>query len=64
MSEADAVELLRSACAAIGGANAWAKQNQLSSSFVSDVLNGKRGLGLSIPQALNLRRIVCYQVLG
>lgn len=64
MSEADVVELLRSACAAVGGAGAWAKQHQLSSSFVSDVLSHKRGLGLSIPQALNLRRIVCYQPAG
>jgi len=52
---------LRSACAAAGGQQAWAKRHGISPQYVSDVLNARRDPGASILRALGWKRVVTYQ---
>lgn len=47
--------------AANGNVSAWAKQNNISGAYVSDVLAGRREPGEKILQALGLIRVVTFQ---
>lgn len=44
-----------------GNNAAWAKQNGVSASYVSDVLAGRREPGKLILDALGLERVVTYR---
>lgn len=52
---------LRAACQEAGGQTAWARQVELGSAYVSDVLSGRREPGPAILKALSLARAVDYQ---
>lgn len=55
--------LLRSACKTAGSQLAWAKANDISPQFVSDVLKGYRGPSESMLSALHLRRVSGFEFL-
>lgn len=53
-------DFLRTECAEAGGQKVWADRNGVSSSYVCDVLQGRREPGDSICAGLGLRRHVVY----
>jgi hypothetical protein len=52
---------LARACREAGSARQWAKQHDLSDSYVSDVLSGKRAPSDRILAALSIIRVVTYR---
>jgi hypothetical protein len=52
---------LRKACEDAGCAADWAKANEISAAYVSDVLNGRKEPGEKILRALGLKRVVEYR---
>lgn len=54
-------ETLAKACAKAGCAADWAKANEISAAYVSDVLNGRKEPGEKILRALGLERIIDYR---
>ena len=61
LDEAALRELLREACAKVGSQQAWAKRHDLSGSYVTDVLRGRRGPGQGLLDAMGYERIVGYR---
>jgi hypothetical protein len=57
----DVLKLLADRCDARESQAAWAKANNLSPSYVSDVLNRRRDPGDSILLALGVERVVGYR---
>jgi hypothetical protein len=57
LDEADVRELLREECAKAGSPGKWAKQNQVPSGNLYNVLDGKRHVGVQIPTILGLKRV-------
>lgn len=55
---------LRRECERAGGQAAWAEARDISPAYVSDVLQGRRGPGRMILDALGLERVVVYRVKG
>ncbi len=64
MLTSDVVILLRKRCAAAGSAKAWAKAANVSESYVSDVLRGRREPAPAILDALGLERVLTYRKAG
>ncbi len=54
-------EKLAQACRKAGSAAAWARQADLSESYVSDVLSGKRSPSDRILTALSIIKVVTYR---
>ena len=54
-------EQLKTACDQAGSQAAWAREHGMSAAYVHDVINGRRGLGKAILEALTIRRIVQYE---
>ena len=61
MKENAVLAMLTKACEALGSQQAWAEANNLSPSYVSDVLKGRRAPGQSILAALGLTKAVEYK---
>jgi hypothetical protein len=55
------LDVLRSACREAGSQQDWAKANGFSPAFVSDVLNGRRGITESIADALDYEFVGAYR---
>lgn len=55
------ISALKEACKAEGSQKAWANKHGLSSSFVTDVLQGRRGLTDRVLTALGLRKEEIYK---
>lgn len=60
MDEIDVKRLLDRECANAGSVAAWARENGVSKSYVSGVLNSEREIGPKILDALGLRRVTRY----
>jgi DNA-binding transcriptional regulator YdaS (Cro superfamily) len=58
MSEDDVIRLIRTKAKAAGSLRALAKEWGISPAYLSDAVNGSRGLGPAILNCLNLRRVV------
>lgn len=61
MTLSDVLTLLAGECEKAGSRAAWAKQHDLSPSYVGDVLKGRRDPGEGILKALGLERAVTYR---
>ena len=61
MDAQDVRLLLANQCQLAGSQKAWAEMNDLSSSYVCDVLMQRREPGDSILAALGLERVVTYR---
>lgn len=61
LTETQVIERLRAACDAAGGQKAFAKQHQLTPSYVHDVLHGRRPPADRILAALGIERVTVYQ---
>lgn len=61
LTEEQAMERLRAAIAAVGNQRQFALKYGLSTTYVSDVLHGKRDLTGRILEALHLEKIVMYR---
>lgn len=59
MTQIEVVNALKKAVGA--SQNAWAKSNGLVTSYVNDVINGRRGPSPSILKALGLEKVVTYR---
>lgn len=55
------ISILKKECEKSGSQKAWAKANGLSQAYVCDVLQGKRGIGAAIANALGYRQIISYR---
>ncbi len=66
MSEAEVIKCLRGLIDERHGGDqaSWARENDLSAQYVNDVLRGRRSPGPRMLDALNLRRVVLYEILG
>lgn len=53
--------LLKRSCDAAGSQSAWAKANNATPAYVSDVLAGRREPGPAICEALGIERVVIYR---
>lgn len=63
LTGAEAVAILRSACAAAGGQSAWAARHGFSPQYVCDVLRGRRDVSEALANALGLVREVRFRPL-
>lgn len=63
LDETSLRDILRDACAEAGSQQAWADQHELSTSYVTDVLRGRRGFGQAILDALGYERIIGFKKL-
>lgn len=61
LNEQDMMERLRAAIQAAGSQKAFADAHKVSQQYVSDVLNGRRGVGKKILDALALEQVVSYR---
>jgi hypothetical protein len=57
MTADDVRKLLKTACDKAGSLRAWARNNNLSPAYVSDVTLGKRAPGPSICEALGIEAV-------
>lgn len=57
---ADLIAILRSACAAAGGQQAWARAHGFSPQYVCDVLRGRRDVSEAMANALGFLREVRF----
>jgi len=55
---------LRRECDRAGGQTAWARSNNMSAVYVSDVLAGKREPAGKMLAALGVERVVSYRLIG
>lgn len=53
-------EKLRKACEAAGSQKIWAEVNEVSPQYVTDVLQGKRGIGDKIANRLGYEKLIRY----
>ncbi len=60
LTEDELRELLRAECEKAGSQTAWAQSADVSTAYVSDVINGRRQPGDSILRALGYKRRVEY----
>ncbi len=58
----DVYRLLRKACERAGGQAAWARQHQISETYVCDVMQARRSPGPSVLKALGLRAQIVYAI--
>lgn len=58
------ISALRQACKNEGSQKAWATKHGLSSSFLTDVLQGRRGLTDRVLAALGLKREEVFKQVG
>jgi hypothetical protein len=61
LTAADVVRRLRAAVDSVGDQKTWAQAQDLSPSYVNDVLRGRREPGESILVALGLERVVIFR---
>ena len=64
MTKEQIVRMLGRACQEAGGQARWAKLNDVSQAYISDVLAGKRDPGDKILAGLGIERIVTYRKKG
>ncbi len=57
LTEEDAREMLRKACAEAGSPSAWATKHHLSRQYISQMLDGSDHIGWKIARAIGLKRI-------
>ncbi len=57
MTREDVIELLHKSVRKAGGVRSWARQNDLSAAYVSDVLNDNRKMGPAILEALGIEAV-------
>jgi hypothetical protein len=55
LTEAEVRKLLDQKCQEAGGRREFARLNKMSAAYVIDVINGSRGIGPKIRQALGLK---------
>ena len=55
-------DLLRKQCELAGSQRAWAKKNDFSAAFISDVLLARRDVTESLAKALGYKRRVTFHV--
>jgi DNA-binding transcriptional regulator YdaS (Cro superfamily) len=53
--------MLERQCSDAGGQKAWADLHNVTPQHVSDVLLGRRGIGLAIAEALGLQSVTLYE---
>ncbi len=63
MSKDELVAELRRRCAEAGTISDWAKGHGLSAIYISDVLNGRRGVGRKLLKAMNAVERKSYELL-
>lgn len=61
MTETELIGLLASKVLLAGSQSVWAKDNNMSAVYVSDVLNGRRAPGEKILAALDVERVITYR---
>jgi DNA-binding transcriptional regulator YdaS (Cro superfamily) len=61
LTEEDVRARLRAAIEAAGGQRKFAEEHGFTTSYVHDVIHGRRALAARILQALGIKRIVLYQ---
>ncbi len=61
MTEADVIKRLRAEIVRVGSQKAIAMLYQVTDSYISDVLNGRRDIGPAILAGLGLERVVTYR---
>lgn len=54
-------EHLKTACDEAGSQAAWARRHGMSTAYLHDVINGRRGVGHTILEALGLERVVQFR---
>jgi hypothetical protein len=57
----DLIALLSLRCVAAGSMSAWARQKGVSTTYVSEVLRGKKEPGGKLLKAIGYRRVVMYE---
>lgn len=61
MTETELLGLLARKVLLAGSQSVWAKDNNMSAAYVSDVLNGRRAPGEKILEVLNVERVITYR---
>ena len=61
LDEKDVLRLLREDVNKAGDQSAWARRTGVNRSYLNRVLKGKKKLGPTIVQALNLKKVVAYE---
>lgn len=52
---------LKAACEDAGSQAEWARRHGMSAAYLHDVINGRRGLGHAILEALGLERVIQFR---